>query len=447
LVIGFWSLPYLNDFTSKTLDFHPLIEPTLFFGVLILLIIVGVFAGLYPALFLSSINTVKALKGEKVVRASKFNFRHVLITFQYAVTIALIFALTVIESQMQYIRTTDAGFDRTNILSLKISRHFSNLETFKKEILYNPSIMLGSYSRRIPTGRLLDNSDSKFFKGDSALSTSFRLPSVAVDLDFLSTYDIQLLAGENFRKGMENIMAEDSTTVGYYILNQVAAAKLGFNKPNQIIGKKLSYSSTKGLIIGVMEDFHFKSMHTSISPMLLLYEKKYRILSLKIKPEKISNTLSHIEENLAKYDPENNTDNRFVDELFENQYQNEERLASMIKVFAVIAIIISCLGLIGMIGFEIATKLKELGIRKAMGASIQQIWFLVTKKFLYLILISFAFALPLSYYFMSNWLEKFVQRTTLGLVIIFTPLLLTLIITIITTSYQSINQSIIDKSC
>lgn len=438
-----WALPYLNEFVAKELVFNPFTQLELLGSLLLLLLVVGLIAGLYPALFLSKINLVQALKGEQAMNANRWNFRAWLVTFQYGVTIALIFAIAVIESQMEFIRNSDPGYERGEVLSVMLQNDF-NLETFKTELLAHPGVLSGSYSTRIPTGRLMDSWGSRFFQGDSAVSTNFRLPIVSVDKDFLSTYEIDLLAGENFREGMETELVRDSTgdgfitTTGYYIINKTASEAFGFESPEDIIGQKIGYGPTEGRIVGVMDDFHFESLHSPIVPMLIAYQDNYRRISLKLSTNDLRGTLDFIEETYSKFDTDNTADYQFVDELFDEQYQGEERLSSMIKVFAVIAILIGCLGLIGMVGFTIETKLKEIGVRKVLGASTQSIWLLVSNRFMVLIGIAFLVALPISYYLMHGWLQEFVYRTNISILLVTLPAVLTILLTLLAISYQTV---------
>lgn len=432
-----WALPYLNHFMEKELVFNPVTEMGLLGSLILLLIGVGILAGMYPAIFLSKMRLVDTLKGEQAMNAGKWNFRSWLVTFQYAVTIALIFSIVVIESQMKFIRNSNPGYERDQVLSLSIPRDV-NLETFRNELLAHPNIEKASYSSRIPTGRLADSWGSRFFKNDSSITSSFRLPIVSVDKNFLDTYEIDIVAGENFRDGMETVLIDDSVTTGHYIVNQTAATSFGFDDPNEIIGYKIGYGPTQGRIVGVMSDFHFESLHSEIVPMLIMYRESYRRLSLKLNETELRSTLDFIENTYANFDTEQPANYSFVDELFNEQYQSEERLSSMIKVFAVIAILIGCLGLIGMVGFIIETKIKEIGVRKVLGASTQNIWLLISNRFLILIGIGFAVALPISYYLMSGWLEEFVYRTDISVVNIVTPIVVTIFLTLAAIAYQTI---------
>ena len=440
----YWALPYLNNFMDKSLTFGLSKDIGMVLFLFGLLLFVGIIAGTYPALFLSRVNLVQALKGEQSVNAKKWNFRSFLVIFQYAVTIGLIFSLLVIESQLSFIRNADPGYNKEQLLHVELSRNIQNTEVFKREMLNHPNIKEGTFASRVPTGRLADSWGSSIFKGDSLSPTSFRLPFIQIDEDFVKTFDIPLIAGENFSRDQH--MVEDS--IGYYIINRKAAESFGYNNPEEIIGKRLSYGPFNGQtfkigrIQGVTENFHFESMHTEIAPMVMLKaDWNYRRLVLKIDPDDISGTLKHVENTWAEFDPVNSVSYRFLDEMFDEQYRQEERLSTMIKVFTVIAALIGCLGLIGLVGFVIETKIKEIGIRKVLGASTKSILILVSNRFMILMIVGFALAVPLAYWLMSGWLENFVYRTQIGLLIVFTPFVLATIITLLSIGYQTIKAS------
>ncbi|MEL7145343.1 MAG: FtsX-like permease family protein, partial [Bacteroidota bacterium] len=438
-----WALPYLNNFVDKQMSFDLIDQYYLILPVVLLLGSVGLLAGFYPAIFLSRINLVNALKGEQSMNAGRWNFRSWLVTFQYAVTIALIFAIIVMESQMQFIRNSNPGYEREQVISVDLPRGV-NYETFRNEMLSNVNIEKATLSSRIPTGRLMDSWGSRVFRGDSAVSTGFRLPYVAVDKHFLDTYEINLVAGQNFRDGMETLLSSDSTTRGYYIVNEAATKAMGYSNPEEAVNAKMAYGPIEGRIIGVMKDFHFESLHSEIVPMLLVNSDIYNQMSLKLRPGGIRETLNFIEETWSVFAPELPPSYRFVDDLFEEQYQQEKQWGIVIKVFAFIAILISCLGLVGLVGFIIETKLKEIGIRKVLGASTQSILVLVSGRFLILAGVAFVVALPVAYYFMDQWLNNFVYRTSISIVLIIMPVIISIVITFAIISYQTVMAALLN---
>lgn len=447
ILLGMLALPYLNDFMGKTLSLDFIANIDLLIGLVLLIMLVAVLSGSYPSLFLSKINLIQALKGESVINSNKWNFRNVLVTFQYVVTIGLIFTLLVIESQLSFIQNSDPGYRKDQIIHLSLSRNIDNLDVFKREMLNHPNISKGTYASRVPTGRLADSMGAGFFKNDSIVGLNFRLPFILIDEDFLETFEINLLAGENFTSSMD--MQEDS--VGYYLINNAAAKALGYTDPSEVIGKKLSYGQYNdqtmraGRILGVTEDFHFESLHNEITPIVML-KASYNMnrLCMQVKPDDMASTLAHIESTWAQFDPERSARYRFLDEIFADQYQAEERLSTMITVFTLIAILIGCLGLIGMVGFVIDTKLKEIGIRKVLGASMLSIARGIGNRFLVLIGIAFLVAIPVAYYLISGWLDDFVYRTNISIWIIILPAIAVLLITAFSVGYQTIKASLVN---
>ncbi|MEO1255149.1 MAG: FtsX-like permease family protein, partial [Bacteroidota bacterium] len=397
-------------------------------------------SGLYPALFLSSVRLTTALKGEQAVSTKKWNFRSILVSFQYFVTISLIFSIVIVEGQLQFIRNSDPGYKRDHIVRMNLPRDF-NKETFKNDLLTNPNVLKASYSSRIPTGRLNDNWGTRYFQGDSLVESDFRLSVVSVDPDFLDTYEIDLISGKNFNESMLTVLDFDTIVNSHYIINETAAKAFGHQDPAEIVGEKIEYGVTEGRVIGVVEDFHFESLHQEIEPILLIYQDNFRGISLKIHPSNVQESLNYIEETFTKYESVTRPEYNFVDELFERQYLKEEISSDLIKVFAAIAILISCLGLIGMVGFVIETKMKEIGVRKVLGASTSAIWKIIGNRFFVLILIASIIALPIMYFLMTEWLNGFQYRIDISFFNVFAPVLIIFLITILTISYQLIKAS------
>jgi putative ABC transport system permease protein len=421
------ALPEVNSFMGKELALNVFRNLPIFLSLIALMVFVTVLAGLYPAFYLTKVNTIKALKGESTLKSSKFNFRSVLVTFQYAVTISIIFALVVVIQQMNYIFKADPGFDRNGIVQVGLTREFENKgELFKSELLRNPYIMDASYQSRVPTGNLLDNHNASIYISDSATNVSFRLPFITADDRFLSTFGISLVAGVDFNPNLK------SDSAGQFIINGTASEMLGFPDHSDAIGQKMSYGQMTGHIIGVTQDFHFESVHTPIVPMIVVQTDRYlRSISIKVDPRHTSEALAHIKSTWATYDSKNAFDYTFIDESFARQYLQEQRLGTMFKVFAVLAVIIGCLGMLGMVSFIIERKTKEIGIRKVLGAKSPNLMWIITQPFLSLIVIASALALPFSFYFMDTWLDSFAYRSSIST---FTFLLTIGIVFIITSS-------------
>ncbi|NQZ77144.1 MAG: ABC transporter permease [Ekhidna sp.] len=431
-----FAIQQMNRYLEINLVFNLFNEPRLLLLLLFILIVVSIIAGFYPALFLSKIRLTSALKGEQKF-SDKWNLRSILVTFQYCVTIGLIFAIVIIENQLQYIRKSDPGYNRNNVVRMNLPRDF-NKEMFKNDLLSNPNILNASYSSRIPTGKLDDYWGTRHFIGDSLVNADFRLSVISVDPDFMDTYEIELVAGESFRDNMLTVLDWDTIVSSYYIVNEAASKALGYQNANDVLNEKIEYGITEGRIIGVVEDFHFESLHNEIEPMLFIYQENFRGLSVKIASTNIQESLYHMEETFAQYESVTSVHYNFVDELFERQYIKEKISANLVKVFALIAILISCLGLIGLVGFTVETKLKEIGVRKILGASPADIWHMISYDFLTLVIIASIVSLPVMFYLMNEWLNAFQYRVDISMLNIVSPILAVLLITLATISYQVI---------
>ncbi len=439
MILAWSALPFINDFVEKTMTLNVIDNYLLVIALLGLLIIIGLIAGLYPAFFLSRLNMVQSLKGKLSLRPSRLNFRSVLVTVQYAVVLGLIFALTVIESQIEFIRTSDPGYRKEALIDLPLSRNIENLETFKTELLSSPNIESVAYSSRIPTGRLMDSWGANFFRGETKVDLDFRLPGIMVDEDFLKTYDIQLVAGDDFQRQMDTF----ADSIGYFVINRAASEALGYDDPNEIIGENLSYGVYKGRIYGVTENFHFESLHSPIVPMVMIKSSsRLRRASILVNTEDLSQALAHIESTWADFDNVNAVEYRFVEDRFEDQYVQEQRLSQMINVFTVIAILIGCLGLIGMVGFLIDTKTKEIGVRKVLGASVANVLGLIGAHFSSLIGVAFVLITPIAYYLMNGWLETFVYHIDMGILVVVVPVIIVMVITALSIGFQTIKAAL-----
>ena len=441
LLLVYAALPYLNEIVDKSLTLNLFDNLQLVSALSVLIIAIGFIAGLYPSLYLSGMNVLDSLKGDSIMRYQKINFRSVLVTFQYVVAIGLIFVLLVVNEQLNYVFQSNPGYDKEQILSVRLSDKTRNsLDVLKNRLLPNSNIVSVSAASRIPTGRLNDSAGADFFVGDSSMHLDFRLPYIKVDEDFFKTFGIELVAGSGF----ESYMKSDS--IGYFIVNNKATKAMGFEASGEAIGQKLNYGGMNGRILGVTNDFHFESVHNEITPMIMLKTgpTSYRSLNLKLNAENVEETIAFIEAEWKKIDPVNPISYNFVDELFERQYIYEERLNMIFKVFTTIAIMISCLGMLGMVSFIIERKLKEIGIRKVLGASALNVIWLVGKYFTYLIVIGSIIAIPLGMWLMKGWLQNFAYQTSIGGVLMFSPILLIAVLSALTILYSTVKASMIN---
>jgi len=437
LILGYGvallTLPFVNEFAGKNISLNPIENVTLLLFIIGIIFFVGILAGSYPAAFMSRLKATSALKGGKMKGGSKSLFRSSLVVFQFIITIALIIGVVVVERQINFIHTKDPGFNREHLVNYWASPSMNDqLEIVKTELLANPNIKSAATSTRIPTSRLGDALSAKTFQESSGQVVDFRLPFIRVDQDFLEVYDIPLIAGKGFTE-----MLSDSTQ--RFLLNRTAAEKLGWSSPEEAIGERIEYGWYDGFVTGVVEDFHFESMHSTIQPMIMMNDRRgKRQMTVKINGSNIPATIKFMEEQFKRYNPDRNFNPVFVDQLFDNQYRGEQKLSEISRIFSLIAIAIACMGLLGLVSYAMEQRAKEISVRKVLGASAQNILIMINKGYAITLLIAFVIAVPISFYFLNQWLNSFAYHIDLSLGLFMLSGILTAGLAVITISSQSL---------
>ena len=406
----YFTLPWLNKVSGQNLSFSILFKGVILVTLLIVPIIVGVVSGIYPAIFMSSFQPVKVLKGVMKIGGSNVSFRKVLVTIQFAVSIILIISTAVVFKQLGYMQQTSLGFNKEHILTAAYNSELDNkFESFRTSLMANPGVINVTRSSRVPSGRLLDSQGSEIDRGDSLAPTNADIKYITVDQDFLNTYDIKIAAGRGFSRDF-------STDTSSFLLNQTAVKALGLKSDQEAVGKNFSYAGIKGKVVGIFHDFHFESMRQPIVPLIMVIPStngNYGSISIKISGGNISAAIDHIEKVWKQFLPQSPFDYNFVDERFAKLYDSEKRQGTIFTIFAGIAIFIACLGLFGLSSFTITQRIKEIGIRKVLGASAASIVQLLSKDFLKLVLIAAVIAFPVAWYAMHQWLLDFAYRISI----------------------------------
>lgn len=437
-LITWLTLPGLNQISGQSLSMSMLWKPQFILPLVLLPFVIGLLSGIYPALFLSAFRPVKVLKGIFKTGEKAFSARKVLVVVQFSISIILIISTVVVFQQLYYIQNKPLGFNKNQIVVLQNNRGFQHsFQAFKSALLTNSSVVEVGRSSRIPSGRLLDSEGSQINLGNALAPSTADIKNVRVDAGFIPTYNIPLMQGRNFN----NIPGGDTTS---FILNQAAVRALGIQSNKEAIGKPFKYGPREGLIVGVMNDFNFESLHQRILPLVLLMSKEendYGRISIKI----TGNTqqgLQHIEATWKKYLPEVPFDYTFLDNRFADLYQAEQQQQLIFSTFAGIAIFIACLGLFGLSAFTITQRVKEIGIRKVLGASIGSIVGLLSKDFLLLVALSAIIAFPVTWFAMQNWLSDFAYRIDISWWIFIVAAAIALLIAFITISAQTIKAAL-----
>jgi putative ABC transport system permease protein len=403
-------LPWLKNITGQDLSLHMLTSWNVWLPLALSPFLVGILSGLYPALFMSSFKPALVLKGLFKPGNRTVSFRKVLVIAQFSISIILIISTAIVYQQLAYMQKKSLGFDKGQIVTLPYSSTLhKNYESFRTDLLQNANIREATRSSRIPSGRLLDEQGASIQVGDSIKPVNSDIKYVATDFDFVPAYSIQMVAGRNFSRSF-------GTDTNSFLLNAAAVQALSMHDPADAIGKNFIYGDVKGKVIGVFGDFNFESMHQKIMPLVFIIPtekyaaQNYGILSIKIKGNNTRAALSHIEKTWKKYLPETPYEYSFLDEKFDQLYKSEQRQGALFTAFSGIAIFIACLGLFGLSAFAITQRIREIGIRKVLGASVAGIVRLLSWDFLKLVAIAALIAFPVAWYAMSHWLQDFAYR-------------------------------------
>ena len=427
-------LPFFNNYFGKSIQIHGENFYSLSLLIIVLLVVVTFVSGSYPALVLSSFEPVKTLKQHSQTKHGRSTSRTVLVIFQFAVSVALIIGIIVIQKQVSYFKNKDLGFTRDQMLILHANdQMIKNISTVKQQLMSYPGVEKVTSSRLIPSNNLINSSGGKTLDGENPGEISFRLADVSVDYDFFNTYDIQILTGRNFD---EKYASDDSTS---FILNAKAVRKLGWGEPEQAIGRPFSYNGITGEIIGVTKDINFENLRNPVVPIIYSVrpEKNNRI-SIKLSGRNIPETIRSIENLYKKYNPSGFFHYRFLDEIYNQLYHTESQLGEVVGFFSVLAIIIACLGLFGLASYMTVIRTKEIGIRKALGASIPSIIYLISKDFIKWIMMANIIAWPVAWLIMKNWLDNFAYHIDIHLWIFIMSGMISVVIAFITTGIHSV---------
>lgn len=397
-------LPGFNNLTGKSLELTSIGTWKLLLGLMMIGVFVGFSSGSYPAFFLSSFKPVDVLKSGAMRGIRGAGLRKVLVIFQFIVTIVLFICTMIVNRQMDYMLVKDQGFDKENLVVIDRVYVLDNqAEAFRQELLKNPAILNAAFSSAVPGGLIGDNA---YLPEGAATDETHAINNLWADWFFSDTYKLELVEGRWF----DEAKPSDSSAL---ILNESAVKAFSFEDP---LNKRLytqfgDDTDSPRQIIGVVKDFHFQSLHQEIRPLIIQFvEYNQYQLSVRISGKETARTLEYIEKTWTSFKEQQPIHMTFLEEDLAKVYHNDEKAASVFSIFSILAIFIAALGLLGLATFSAAQRTKEVGIRKAMGASIAGVLFTLSKEYIWLILVATLAAWPLGYFIMKNWLQDFPLR-------------------------------------
>jgi putative ABC transport system permease protein len=428
-----WALlPAFNELSSKSVSIHSL-DAKLIFSLIGLALATGLISGIYPAIYLSGFNPAKVLKGKLKSLGGNLVFRNTLVVTQFIVSIVLLVGTAVVYRQLHFIKNMNLGFEKRNLVYVPFSGELGNkMDALKSELKQHPLTNDYSIISDLPT-ELITGTIDVIWEGKDPKS-QIVFPSMDVDENFTNVFQMKVLNGRSFSTAFKG----DSTN---YVLNEKAVKTMGMTVKNAV-GKSLNFSGSKGIIIGVVKDFNFKPIQQPIEPLILRENKYGGYIFVRTTPGNTEATLKSLENICQQLNPAYPFQYSFLDEDLANLYKGEERIGYLFNVFAILAIFISCLGLYGLSAFIAEQRTKEIGVRKALGASVFNIVYLLSSNFTRVILIAIIVAIPISWYVVHQWLQEFAYHIEIGWGIFVLGAFSALFIAWCTVSFESVKSAV-----
>lgn len=407
-LIGSMVLPYLNAFTEKNIPVNILLDPEWISMLLLFGLGTGILAGVYPALFISSYAPAHIFSAKGGGKSGKTVLRQGLVVFQFMLSFFLIIASFVVSEQHTYMRTTDMGFEKENLVVLPLRGNMSeNLKATKQSFAGHPNILSATLGYGLP---------GQAYAGDGIIDKvtqkNWHINLLTVDHDYVKTLGMEIIAGRDFS---DEILTDESSA---FILSETAAKMLGHADPSDAVGHELAWnrwdapdSLKEGRVVGIVKDIQLNSMRDGIAPVALqIYPFAYSTITLRIKSGDIPGTIAHLAEKWKAFNTEWPFEYKFLDENFDAMYKSEEKLATLFRIFTGFTILVACLGLFGLVVYSTSQRYREISIRKVLGAGETGLLMLLARNYIWLIAIAFVIAIPLSYYAAWQWLQTFAFR-------------------------------------
>jgi putative ABC transport system permease protein len=428
-------LPYLNGFTEKSIPFSLFGNPFVLAMLIAFAMLIGIAAGAYPAFYISGHSPAQILTSKPSGHSGKSLLRKGLVVFQFMLSFFLIIASYIVSDQHTYMRTAKMGFDKDNLVVVHLRGNMEqNLEFTKQSFLNHSGIITGSMGYGLP---------GEAFAGDGIIdkvtNKDVGISMLTVDHDYVKTLGLDIIAGRDFSK---EILSDEKHA---FIVSEQAAKLLGHPDPTDALEHPVAWnrwdspdSLKEGKVIGVVKDIQLNSMRETINPIILhVYPFAYSTLTMKVKPDDLPSTIAHLEKTWKSFNTEWPFEYRFLDENFDKMYKSEEKLATLFTWFTTFTIFVACLGLFGLVVYSTSQKYKEISIRKVLGAGEVNLVVQLSKIYMFLIVIAFIMAIPLSYYAANEWLQKFAFRISITPMLFIKAALLIAGVSLLTVGLQS----------
>ena len=421
-------IPFYNTLSGKQLSFSlQNLQMVLAIGAAMLLTLIV--AGIYPAVLLSSFNPLKTLKGGLTLSGRNINFRRVLVVVQFVIATVLIVSTIVVGQQLRYMKNKAIGYDKENVFMFDGGAMESHMQTALQELNAAPGVAVAANANTRMTS--IDNSTGDTEWDGKTDKESMIAHTISGDKNFMEMMKLRFVAGENF----SNSKADSN----HYIINETAANIMGMKDP---VGKRFKLWSHEGTIVGVVKDFHYASLHERIGPVVFYYRPDNNVVYVKTKPGQAQQAIAAAEQLYRRYNAGFPFNYAFIDKNLDNMYQLDRRTGKLFNYFAGVAIFISCLGLFGLATFATGQRVKEIGVRKVLGASVTNIVALLTSDFLKIVLISIALAIPAAWYIMNRWLEDYAYRVSISWWVFALAGLLAVAVALLTVSFQAVKAAL-----
>jgi ABC-type antimicrobial peptide transport system permease subunit len=426
------ALPYFNKLTDKAMSLQ-ISSPLFWITMIAFTIVTGLMAGSYPAFYLSSFSPAKVLKGNLKAGKKSSLPRKILVVLQFASSVVVMIGTIVINRQIQFGKDRPIGFNNKGLISVYWSDDIAkNIETIRQELLSSGGAISICQSNS-PPSEIYSNNNGWEWKNSQPVEKSVVFSTITTTYDYTKTLGIRMLAGRDFSRDFA-----DSNGV---ILNESAVKRMRLQNP---VGEQLKWNDKPMVVLGVIPDVQMESPYRPISPLTIIFNKDWvGCVDIRLNPNMAaSKAISLIKPVFDKYNPAFPFEYRFADEEYAKKFNYEELVGNLAAIIAILAIFISCLGLFGLASFTAEQRVKEIGVRKVLGASVINLWQLLSKDFLILVLISCAVAIPLGWYYMNEWLKTYKYKTTIGVGIFAAVVAISIAITLITVSFQAIRAAI-----